>query len=81
MVFLLLLCVFVGSVAAIVNNSYDVIVYGATPAGVLAADAAAAMRAAATHHGPVVVAGSLYLIGAVREGLMRSGVLPNEGLL
>jgi folylpolyglutamate synthase/dihydropteroate synthase len=48
---------------------------------IIAADAAAAMRAAATHHGPVVVAGSLYLIGAVREGLMRSGVLPNEGLL
>ena len=48
---------------------------------IIAADAAAAMRAAATHHGPVVVAGSLYLVGAVREGLMRSGVLPNDGLV
>lgn len=48
---------------------------------IIAADPAAAMRAAATHHGPVVVAGSLYLVGAVREGLMRSGVLPGDGLV
>ena len=48
---------------------------------IIASDPAAAMRAAATHHGPVVVAGSLYLVGAVRKGLMRSGVLPNDGLV
>ena len=54
---------------------------GLGASSVIATDPAAAMRAASTHHGPVVVAGSLYLIGAVREGLMRAGAVPNDGLL
>lgn len=54
---------------------------GLGASSVTASDPSAALRAAATHHGPVVVAGSLYLVGAVRAHLMRTGVLPDEGLV
>jgi dihydrofolate synthase/folylpolyglutamate synthase len=39
----------------------------------------AAMIAAAEQSGPIVVAGSLYLVGAIRGELMRRGVLPDDG--
>lgn len=41
----------------------------------------AALQAAAGHRGPVVVAGSLYLVGAIRGELMRQGVIPDDGSL
>jgi folylpolyglutamate synthase/dihydropteroate synthase len=39
----------------------------------------AALLAAAGHHGPIVVAGSLYLVGAIRGELMRRGAIANDG--
>ncbi|MFM9128676.1 MAG: glutamate ligase domain-containing protein, partial [Candidatus Limnocylindrus sp.] len=39
----------------------------------------AALLAAAEHHGPIVAAGSLYLVGAIRGELLRRGVLPDDG--
>jgi dihydrofolate synthase/folylpolyglutamate synthase len=44
-------------------------------------DPAAAMQRAAESSGPVIVAGSLYLVGAVREALLRAGVVPDDGSL
>ena len=45
----------------------------------IAADPNAALRAAVEESGPIIVAGSLYLVGAVRGELMRRGVLPDDG--
>jgi dihydrofolate synthase/folylpolyglutamate synthase len=42
---------------------------------------ATAMQRAAESSGPVIVAGSLYLVGAVREALLRAGVVPDDGSL
>ena len=44
-------------------------------------DPVAAMQRAAESSGPVIVAGSLYLVGAVREALLRAGVVPDDGSL
>jgi hypothetical protein len=41
----------------------------------------AALDAAARDRGAVIVAGSLYLVGAVRERLLRQGRLPDDGSL
>jgi dihydrofolate synthase/folylpolyglutamate synthase len=38
-----------------------------------------ALRVAAQRSGPIIAAGSLYLVGAVRGELMRRGVLPDDG--
>ena len=46
-----------------------------------AEDPDAALSAAARGHGAVIVAGSLYLVGAVRERLMREGCVPDDGSL
>lgn len=46
-----------------------------------AADAHAALNAASRDRGAVIVAGSLYLVGAVRERLLRQGRLPDDGSL
>ena len=46
-----------------------------------AADPRAALNAASRDHGAVIVAGSLYLVGAVREQLLRQGRLPDDGSL
>jgi folylpolyglutamate synthase/dihydropteroate synthase len=40
-----------------------------------------ALDSAASTRGAVVVAGSLYLVGAVRERLMREGRIANDGSL
>jgi folylpolyglutamate synthase/dihydropteroate synthase len=45
----------------------------------IATDPNAALLAAAEHQGPIIVAGSLYLVGAIRGELMRRGVLPDDG--
>jgi len=45
----------------------------------VAANPNAALLAAAEHHGPIIAAGSLYLVGAIRGELMRRGVLPDDG--
>ena len=47
----------------------------------IAADPQRALDGAARDRGPVIVAGSLYLVGAVRERLMRQGRLPDDGSL
>ena len=47
----------------------------------IAADPQRALDGAARDRGPVIVAGSLYLVGAVRERLMRLGRLPDDGSL
>jgi hypothetical protein len=39
----------------------------------------AALLAAAEQSGPIIAAGSLYLVGAIRGELMRRGVLPDDG--
>lgn len=44
-----------------------------------AATPIAALRVAAEYDGPIIVAGSLYLVGAVRSELMRRGALPDGG--
>jgi dihydrofolate synthase/folylpolyglutamate synthase len=46
-----------------------------------AADPRAALNAASRDRGAVIVAGSLYLVGAVREQLLRQGRLPDDGSL
>ena len=46
-----------------------------------AANPAQALNDAAAARGAVVVAGSLYLVGAVRERLMREGRIQNDGSL
>lgn len=46
-----------------------------------AEDPERALRDAAGTRGAVVVAGSLYLVGAVRERMMREGRIPNDGSL
>jgi folylpolyglutamate synthase/dihydropteroate synthase len=46
-----------------------------------AANPAQALNDAAGARGAVVVAGSLYLVGAVRERLMREGRIQNDGSL
>jgi len=46
-----------------------------------AANPVEAINSAAKARGPVVVAGSLYLVGAVRERLMREGRVTNDGSL
>jgi dihydrofolate synthase/folylpolyglutamate synthase len=38
-----------------------------------------ALQVAARRSGPIIAAGSLYLVGAVRGELMRRGVLPDDG--
>jgi dihydrofolate synthase/folylpolyglutamate synthase len=38
-----------------------------------------ALQVAAQRSGPIIAAGSLYLVGAVRGELMRRGVLPDDG--
>jgi folylpolyglutamate synthase/dihydropteroate synthase len=38
-----------------------------------------ALTSAAQRQGPIIAAGSLYLVGAVRAELMRRGVLPDDG--
>ena len=40
-----------------------------------------ALDSASSTRGAVVVAGSLYLVGAVRERLMREGRIANDGSL
>jgi folylpolyglutamate synthase/dihydropteroate synthase len=40
---------------------------------------AALLAAAAEQSGPIIAAGSLYLVGAIRGELMRRGVLPDDG--
>ena len=45
----------------------------------IAANPNAALLAAADHQGPIIAAGSLYLVGAIRGELMRRGVLPDDG--
>jgi folylpolyglutamate synthase/dihydropteroate synthase len=40
-----------------------------------------ALNSAAKARGAVVVAGSLYLVGAVRERIMREGRIANDGSL
>ena len=40
-----------------------------------------ALNAAAVGRGAVVVAGSLYLVGAIRERLMRAGRIQDDGSL
>ena len=44
-----------------------------------AATSGEALISAAQRQGPIIVAGSLYLVGAVRAELMRRGVLPDDG--
>lgn len=39
----------------------------------------AALQAAAEYDGPIIVAGSLYLVGAIRGELMHRGVLADDG--
>lgn len=46
-----------------------------------AADPRAALNAASRDRGAVIVAGSLYLVGAVRERLLREGKLSDDGSL
>ncbi|MFZ9141589.1 MAG: bifunctional folylpolyglutamate synthase/dihydrofolate synthase [Candidatus Limnocylindrus sp.] len=46
-----------------------------------AANPIEALDQAAAARGAVVIAGSLYLVGAVREHLMRDGRIPNDGSL
>ena len=46
-----------------------------------AADPHAALNAASRDRGAVIVAESLYLVGAVRERLLRQGRLPDDGSL
>ncbi len=46
-----------------------------------ASDPDAALDAAARTRGAVIVAGSLYLVGAVRKRLLRAGRLPDDGSL
>ena len=46
-----------------------------------AANPRAALNAASRDRGAVIVAGSLYLVGAVRERLLREGKLPDDGSL
>ena len=43
--------------------------------------AAALDRALDEAPGTIVVAGSLYLVGSVRESLMRAGRIPDDGSL
>jgi dihydrofolate synthase/folylpolyglutamate synthase len=45
----------------------------------VAANPNAALVLAAQQQGPVIAAGSLYLVGAIRGELMRRGVLPDDG--
>ena len=45
----------------------------------IAANPNAALLAAVEHQGPIIAAGSLYLVGAIRGELMRRGVLPDDG--
>jgi dihydrofolate synthase/folylpolyglutamate synthase len=45
----------------------------------IAANPNAALLAAAERSGPIIAAGSLYLVGAIRGELMRRGVLPDDG--
>ena len=44
-----------------------------------AADPLEALMIAAQQNGPIIVAGSLYLVGAIRSELMRRGTLPDDG--
>jgi dihydrofolate synthase/folylpolyglutamate synthase len=46
-----------------------------------AADPHTALNAASRDRAAVIVAGSLYLVGAVRERLLREGKLPDDGSL
>jgi dihydrofolate synthase/folylpolyglutamate synthase len=45
----------------------------------IAATPIEALQVAAQRSGPIIAAGSLYLVGAVRGELMRRGVLPDDG--
>jgi dihydrofolate synthase/folylpolyglutamate synthase len=45
----------------------------------IAANPNAALAAATEQRGPIIAAGSLYLVGALRGDLMRRGVLPEDG--
>jgi folylpolyglutamate synthase/dihydropteroate synthase len=45
------------------------------------ADPHEALNVASRDRGAVIVAGSLYLVGAVRERLLRQGRLPDDGSL
>jgi dihydrofolate synthase/folylpolyglutamate synthase len=45
----------------------------------IAVNPIAALLAAAEQGGPIIAAGSLYLVGAIRGELMRRGVLPDDG--
>jgi len=46
-----------------------------------APDPHTALNAASRDRSAVIVAGSLYLVGAVRERLLRQGRLPDDGSL
>ena len=45
----------------------------------IAANPNAALAAATEQRGPIIAAGSLYLVGALRGDLLRRGVLPDDG--
>ena len=47
----------------------------------IAENPSAALLAATEHHGPIVAAGSLYLVGAIRGELIRRGAIANDGSL
>ena len=68
------------------SASVDTLIAAARAAGLGAqisgaVDPVQALNAAAVARGAVVVAGSLYLVGAVRERLMRAGRIQNDGSL
>jgi folylpolyglutamate synthase/dihydropteroate synthase len=47
----------------------------------VAATPEGALHAARQTSGPLIVAGSLYLVGSVRADLLRSGAIPDDGTL
>jgi dihydrofolate synthase/folylpolyglutamate synthase len=75
------ICTTVGDVRSLAPEQLAAAVRGAKLGAQvqIAASPNAALLAAAEHNGPIIAAGSLYLVGAIRGELMRRGVLPDDG--
>jgi dihydrofolate synthase/folylpolyglutamate synthase len=75
------ICTSVGDVRSLAPEQLAAVVRAAGLATQvqIAVDPSAALLAAAEHDGPIIAAGSLYLVGAIRGELMRRGVLPDDG--
>ena len=75
------ICTSVGDVRSLAPEQLAAVVRSASLGAQvhIAANPNAALLAAAERQGPIIAAGSLYLVGAIRGELMRRGVLPDDG--